>query len=227
MNRQINHKIMRMIVGVIAVILAPAVHWFAGATSPLDSISISYWSDARDIFVGSLFVVGFFFAAYNGSGGKMDLEFYLSKVACVLVIIVALFPTEPPKSVPPPHWATTDLTYPEWIQNLIALVGLKSTHIEYIHFGAAILFFMCLITMMFFFSKRANRKGVPSRSLTYLVIAILMLIGIPLLWFIGNGLDWDYTTLIVEVWGMTLFGIGWFIAGAYKTKTISELSLNT
>jgi len=219
MNRQINHKIMRMIVGIIALSLAPAVHWFAGASSPLESISISYWSDARDIFVGSLFVVGFFFAAYNGSGEKMDLEFYLSKIACLLIIIVALFPTEPPQSEPPPHWATTDLTYPEWIQNLVTLFGLESNTIQSIHFGAAILFFMCLITMMFFFSNRAMKKGALGRSRTYLVIAVLMSIGIPLLWFIGNRQDWDNTTLIVEVWGMTLFGLGWLRAGIYKNKT--------
>jgi len=219
MSRQISHKTMRAVVGVIAFLLAPAVHLFAGVGlfPPLNSISISYWSDARDIFVGSLVAVGFFFAAYNGSGLKKDLEFYLSKVASVLIIIVALFPTKPKfDETNAPIWATNDLTPPEWVLSLSKLVRLEPNNI---HVGAAMLFFVCLIIMMYFFSLRAMNKGALWRAFAYRIIALLMLVGIPLLMYFGDQQSWDYTTFIVEVWGLTLFGFGWFIAGTYRTVT--------
>ena len=54
MERQINYKTMRIMVGLIAILLAPTVYWLANSSQPLTSISISYWTDAGDVFVGSL-----------------------------------------------------------------------------------------------------------------------------------------------------------------------------
>ena len=54
MNRQINYKTMRVMVGIIAIILAPVVCLLADVDHPLTSISISYWTNSHDIFVGSL-----------------------------------------------------------------------------------------------------------------------------------------------------------------------------
>lgn len=70
MDRQINHKTMRVIVGAIAVLLAPTVYLLAGSEEALSSISISYWTDAHDIFVGSLVVVGFFLSATTEPGAN-------------------------------------------------------------------------------------------------------------------------------------------------------------
>ena len=64
MTRQINHKTMRAMVGVIALFLAPAVWLLSDVDQPLTSISISYWTNAGDIFVGALIAVGFFLFAY-------------------------------------------------------------------------------------------------------------------------------------------------------------------
>lgn len=86
MKREINYKTMRVVVGIIAILLAPLVHFFSGSQEELTSISISYWTDARDIFVGSLVAVGFFLFAYNGQGGKADGE--IIPVCCSLDIWV-------------------------------------------------------------------------------------------------------------------------------------------
>ena len=93
-KRQINHKVMRVIVGVIALLLSPVVWLLSGSENELTSISISYWTDSRDIFVGSLIAVGFFLSAYNGAGKGRDWEYRLSKIACLFAICVAIFPTE-------------------------------------------------------------------------------------------------------------------------------------
>lgn len=215
MNRQINHKTMRVVVGCIALLLAPAVYLLANGAEPLDSISASYWSDARDIFVGALIAVGFFLFAYNGAACKRDLEFVLSKLSCGFAICVALFPTS--------SAMVTDLP-PAWTLKLTGIIGLQPVHI---HYSAAVLLFVCLIAMMWFFSRRALRKGKLLRSRTYLVIACLMLGGIIIIGLIGWWLGWSNTLLLVEIWGLGFFGIGWLLAGSYKTEAALETAKPT
>lgn len=74
--------------GLIALTLPEIVVVLAGKS--LTSISASYYSDARDMFVGQLFVVGAFLFAYNGHS---EGESYASKVASLAALCVAYFPT--------------------------------------------------------------------------------------------------------------------------------------
>lgn len=63
-NLVFSYLTLRLVVGVIALllpVLTPLI-----STTPLSSISGSYHTEARDIFVGSLFVVGALLLAYNG-----------------------------------------------------------------------------------------------------------------------------------------------------------------
>jgi len=209
MNRQISYKSMRVVVGVVAILLAPAVSLLAGPQYSLTSISISYWTDARDVFVGALVAVGFFLSAYNGSGGKIDLEFYLAKAASVFAICVALCPT-------------LDFDHnergPAWVTNLVSAVHLQPSHV---HYGAAIALFVCLIAMMWFFSFRAMRKDKPLRAYLYRFISVAMASGIVLILLLGRIFDWPKTVLFVEVWALTFFGIGWLVAGCYKSDAVT------
>lgn len=207
MDRQINHKTMRLIIGLIAVLLAPMVMLLANAEQPLTSISISYWTDAQDIFVGSLVAVGFFLSAYNGRSETIDWEFCLSKAACVFAIVVALFPTD--------GFSNKDIP-PAWISTVSKIFRLEPTQI---HYSAAVLLFVCLIAMIWFFPNRAACKGKPIRALIYRVIACSMVIGIVGIFILGELIfDWDNTVLLIEFFGLTLFGAGWFLAGTYKTE---------
>lgn len=205
MKREINYKTMRVVVGVIAILLAPAVWMLSGFQAELESISGSYWTDARDVFVGALVAVGFFLLAYNGQGEKADWEFYLSKAACLFAACVALFPTADSHGVG---------VAPTWTVKLSGLFGL---HPGDVHYAAAALLFACLVAMMWFFSFRALRKGKRGRAMLYRTIAILMVAGIACLYAIGHVLAWGNTLLIVEIWGLLWFGIGWLSAGTYKT----------
>ena len=76
--------------GVIAVSLPIIVSVLA--EKPLSSISASYWTNAQDIFVGLLFVVGSFLFAYNGHSLPESIA---SKAASLAAVCVALFPTAP------------------------------------------------------------------------------------------------------------------------------------
>lgn len=59
-----DYRALRLFVGLVALGL-PEVVAFISST-PLSSISASYYTEARDIFIGSLFVIGALLWAYNG-----------------------------------------------------------------------------------------------------------------------------------------------------------------
>jgi hypothetical protein len=206
MNRQINHKVMRVIIGIIALLLAPAVYLLSDNQSDLTSISISYWTDSHDIFVGSLFATGFFLSAYNGSGNGRDLEFYLSKASGVFSVGIALFPA----------YGFSDSDIPaKWILNITDFFHVDSFEV---HNVFAALFFLCLIIMMWLFSDRAMGKKKKGRSYFYRSVSISMAAGILLIVIIGRITDYSKTILIAEIWGLTLFGAGWLAAGSYRTE---------
>lgn len=210
MNRQINYKAMRVVIGVIALLLSPVVYFLANSTHPLNSISVAYWTDSRDIFVGSLIAVGFFLFAYNGAGGEnnRDWEYYLSKAACVFAICIAIFPTS--------GFEVTDVPG-QWVTALADSVNLQTITI---HYWSAVLLFVCLIVMMWFFSNRAKSKGKTQRAYFYRSISSLMLLGIIVIYLYGRMSGSSNTVLLIEVWGLTLWGIGWLAAGIYKTEDI-------
>ena len=206
LDRQINYKVMRIIVGIIALLLSPTVWILSGVGSEMTSISISYWTDSRDIFVGSLVAVGFFLSAYNGSGNGRDLGYALSKAACVFAICVAFFPTG--------GFSKADIPA-QWILAIADAIGLAP---KTIHLIAAVLLFACLIVLMWTFSKRAKSKGKPGRARLYRGISILMGTGMIGIYLLGKVIEIDDTFFWVEYWGLTLFGIGWIAAGSYKTE---------
>jgi signal transduction histidine kinase len=205
MNRQINYKTMRVIVGAIALLLAPIACLLSDKGIPLSSISISYWTNSHDIFVGSLVAIGFFLVAYNGTGSRKDWEFYLSKASCIFATCIAFFPCK--------GFSKAD-TPPTWIASIANFFDVQPFQI---HNGAAILLFACLIAMMWFFSNRAKQKGKTFRAYIYRTIGISMITGIIIFYIIGKILHLSNTVLLEEVWGLSLFGIGWLIAGSYKT----------
>lgn len=206
--RVINHKTMRRIIGLIAFQL-PIVVVLLSGQQELSSISISYWTDARDIFVGSLIAVAFFLFAYNGTGDcRKDIEYWFSKVACLAAIIVALFPTKAEKNC-------ETCSPAKWIQAISEFFGTTS---EVIHYTFAIILFISLILLISFFSLRAKNKGELTRSRIYFVISVSMLVGMPVVYVLGELSKWYEPVFWVEFVGLWLFAAGWFLAGAYPSK---------
>lgn len=102
----VDPHILRLIVGIVALALA-VVTWVFSAV-PLESISASYHAGgwARDALVGSLFAVSAIMLGHNGSTTR---ERWLSKVAAVAALGVALFPCGcdgRPEIVPYVHYAS-------------------------------------------------------------------------------------------------------------------------
>lgn len=220
-DRQINHKTMRQVIGALAILLAHVVYWLADVDYEVNSISATYWTNSGDLFVGALVVVGFFLAAYNGLNGR-DAEFYISKFAALFAICVALFPTLPDcnKDVLTQGEKCPPASAPKWVESLTGLFDIEPYRV---HMGSAVLLFVCLFVMLWFFSKRAASKNRPTRALLYRALAILMISGMPIIYYWvavvksqSDALYW------IEVWGLTAFGVGWFIAGSYKNTVEND-----
>lgn len=83
-----DYRALRLLVGLIALIL-PVIVVLIASTS-LSSISASYYTEARDVFVGALFIIGALLLAYNG---HTSMEKWVSKGAAFASVFAAIFPT--------------------------------------------------------------------------------------------------------------------------------------
>jgi hypothetical protein len=101
--QQIDHRVIKLLVGLIAVSMALFLQAISGEL--LHSISESYYYRGRDWFVGLLFAVSALFLSFKGVGGP---ERKLTLLASLLATIVATAPCECGR----PHGAVSMLHYP-------------------------------------------------------------------------------------------------------------------
>ena len=85
-----DYRTLRLTVGIVAMGLPLAVYLVTFTIT--SSISASYHTDARDVFVGLLFVIGALFLAYHGHK-ENKLEKWISKIGAIAAFCAALFPT--------------------------------------------------------------------------------------------------------------------------------------
>lgn len=95
-----SYLLIRFTVGLIGLLLPTTLFvldgiWLAGSWRARDSLSIYYFTGARDIFVGALCVVGVLLITYL-AGQKQTLDYLLSLIAGIAVIAVAFLPTDRP-----------------------------------------------------------------------------------------------------------------------------------
>lgn len=188
-----DYRALRLLMGLIAFAL-PFVVWLLSAR-PLSSISASYHTEARDMFVGMLFVVSAFLWAYNGHSSN---EAQLSKVASVAAILVAIFPTS---------------------CDLCETGGMASS----VHYLAAatlfaVLAYFCLVPFRRNTKGQKGKKG--RRSKIYFVCGWIM-VGCILSVFVANFTLSDETiqalrlTFWAEAIALVAFGVAWIVAGKY------------
>ena len=195
-NEVFDYRALRLLLGVIAFTLPFLVTWIAKTdpafTAELKSISASYYTNARDTFVGLLFVVSAFLWAYNGHTLK---EKFASKAASLAAVLVALFPT--------------------------ACIGCKSDLRSMIHTFAAVGLFSILAYFCFGpFRKntkgRGGKKG--RRSKIYFACGCVMILGMLLgaTTFIPQ-LEAYSERFSLLFWGEAIalgaFGVAWITAG--------------
>ena len=185
--------------GVISLVLPFAVS--AISSTKLSSISISYYTEARDIFVGFMFVVSVLLLAYNGHTDKQKIA---SKLAALTAVLVALFPT-------------SCNTCPTSIVSVI-------------HYSAAVLLFLilsyfCLGPFRKDTKGKSGKKG--RRGRFYFVCGWVMLLAL-LGAVVGNlVLPEDLaSSLQITYWAETValfaFGVAWTVASKFSTFLAEE-----
>lgn len=85
-----DYRTLRLLVAIVAMGLPLAV--FLVSVTITSSISASYYTNARDVFVGALFVIGALFLAYQGHK-EYVLEKWVSRAGAIAAFFAATFPT--------------------------------------------------------------------------------------------------------------------------------------
>lgn len=187
---EIDNRTMKLIVGVIAVSLAPLVNLLAPG---LNSISASYWAHGewpRTIFVGFLFAIGAFLLSYNGYS---KTEMRLSKVAAFAAVGIAMFPCG---------------------------CGGHDQIVPGVHYISAAVMFGILAIFCYFFFRRALAKGwiqANARAGIYALCGlgiVLAMVAMAVDAATGDSLSQRFRnfTFYAEATGLVAFGIAWFTA---------------
>jgi len=194
-----DYRALRLLVGLIAFAL-PIVVTLVSSTQ-LSSISASYHTEARDAFVGMLFVVSAFLWAYNGHSSA---EAWASKIASLAAILVAIFPT------------SCDIC--------------KTDIRSIIHYGAAATLF-AILAYFCFFPFRQNTKGKKGkkgrRSKIYFLCGWIM-VGCMLSLLIAKLTLSDETMRVLSVtyWAeliaLEAFACAWIVAGKYFSLFVDK-----
>jgi hypothetical protein len=185
---EIDHRTIKLTVGVIAVSLASLTNFFA--QSPLTSVSASYWEGgwSQSIFIGFLFAIATFLFAYNGYTGS---EMMLSKVAAMAALGVPLFPC--------------------------ACDGHPNL-VPYVHWTSAAVMFVTLAYFCYGFYNRARNKGHLEgkvRALIYALCGITILLAILTIVLherFGLGTGTPRFTFFGEATALVAFGVSWLTA---------------
>ena len=162
------------------------------------SISAYYYSVMRDVFVGSLWVIGIFLICYRYA----FLDDIVSTLAGICAIGVSLFPT-------PPDMGATQQQ---------ATIGLA-------HGSFASSFFLILALMSIFLFRRTDQESPArrkqQRNTVYLICGIVILACLvlaALFLFVPylNDASWLqrlHPVFFLEAFAILAFGIAWFVKG--------------
>lgn len=203
-----DYRASRLLVGIVAMSLPFLVAIKSGGFGEIDSISSAYHTDARDIFVGSLFVVGAFLLAYNG---HYLCESIASKLAAISAFCVAYFPTSCDLPI-----AENNLGCPEGNEPLLHAI-----------FALSLFFLLAYFCLGPFYHKAKGAEHLyvqaKRRKYVYLISGYGILSAIALTFCalnlnpisskIPNTVNIIY---IAEFIALLMFGFAWIVAGKYR-----------
>lgn len=191
-RQEINHRTIKLIIGVVALSLAPLTSLLSA--TPIASISAAYHEGgwAQSVFVGFLFAIAAMLLAYNGYSRT---EMRLSKIAAMAVLGVALFPCT----------CGAHLVHPPWA-----------------HAVAATVMFLILAWFCLAFYRRARDKArrcprAKARAAVYAACGVVIIASIVVLGtnqLMGNVLQQVVPRVVFagEAAALTAFGVSWLMA---------------
>lgn len=201
----ISYKSLRRLIGFLGILLpliCISFGWFFGEYKIQQSISIYYYTNVRDFFVGTLFVLSLFLMTYKGS---YRVDNWITTITGFAGLLIALFPCYNPdyENVP------------------VGLFQLISETSNYFHQTSAATFFLLLaINSIFLFTRKEGvvTKQKIKRNMVYITCGIIILVC-----FIGLVLSMLLFTfeqrlnnkiiLIFEAIALLAFGISWLVKG--------------
>lgn len=193
---EIDHRTLKLIVGVIALSLAGLTSLLAKYR--ITSVSGSYYEGgwAQIILIGFLFAIAAFLLAYNGMSKR---EMVLSKVASVAALGVAIVPCHCPG-------------HPQ--------LAVFAPEVPYVHGASAAVMFLILAFFCYEFYQRAQAKGhlqADRRARIYAVCGVLIVVAIAVM-AIDTLTDealsakFDQLTFVGEGVALVAFGVSWLTA---------------
>ena len=200
-----DYLALRLLVGLIAMAMPIVVSLFAADYLP--SISASYHTKSRDLFVGMLFVIGVFLFAYKGHD---KYQSWAANIAAIAAIIAAIFPTSCEGTKCLPYLTIID----------------PATASEIHNYAAIILFIVLAYFCLGPFRKKAREKGPKGkvRSIIYIICGGVISGCILTIIIFAKAFPNQTEELRIIYWGeflaLIMFGIAWFVAGKWYRLTI-------
>jgi hypothetical protein len=207
----ISYQTLRKTIGWLGIFLPFAM--IVGAkvlsqcTTIQPSISHYYYTNMREIFVGTLCAVSLFLFSYKGLS---KIDSYVSNLAGFFGLAIVFFPTN--------VLCTNDICYP-CQQNVISLTRIPYHH--NLHFIAAALFFFTLAMMSIFLFRLSDKPGNKQtvqkrkRNVIFLVCGIIMLASIITCGIYIQFFKEENSTVVLwlETVALVAFGISWLTKG--------------
>ena len=195
----ISYLLLRKVLGALGIALPFLLSigaWVIFGTGLQESMSAYYYTGTRDVFVGTLCVIGFFLFAYNGYGPADRIA---GNLACLFAVGTALFPTAPTGH------------------------SCKVERIYCVHGVFAASLFLTLTFFSLFLFTRTSGNPTPQklkRNMVYKVCGTIMLAAIllvPILHFLPESLTAGIMQLDPVFWleatAVVAFGVSWLTKG--------------
>jgi len=195
----ISYLLLRKVLGALGIALPFLLSigaWVIFGTGLQESMSAYYYTGTRDVFVGTLCVIGFFLFAYNGYGPADRIA---GNLACLFAVGTALFPTAPSGHT------------------------CKVERIYCVHGVFAASLFLTLTFFSLFLFTRTSGNPTPQklqRNMVYRVCGIIMLAAIllvPILHFLPESWTAGIMQLDPVFWleatAVVAFGVSWLTKG--------------
>jgi hypothetical protein len=208
----ISYLMLRRAIGVLGMALPFVLivgHWLLGSSGIESSISAYYYTDMRDVFVGTLCVIGVFLWSYRGYPKSRDN--ITANVAAIGAIGTALVPTNNPLETP----AHAEL--PAFTRLSIELTGYNLHPVFAAVCLLALAFFcLCLFTRSNNPTPEKQQRNIIYRTCGVVILLCLALIAIYLLAedaiaeSVRNALD---VVFWLETIALVSFGFAWFVKG--------------
>ena len=216
----ISYLILRLAIGFIGILL-PVILIFGpmiveGCTSIQPSMSHYYYSTMHFAFMFILSSLGIFLVTYQS---KNKFENWVSNIAGLFALCVALFPTE----------------YNGFREgcncHYLSVVMKAKPIIDIVHHVCALLLFICFSIFCFWIFQKSDEtntdpKKKKRRNLTYKIcgwIIVLSIAGIVIFYyFIDSGIA-PYSTFILETTSLLAFGFSWLLKGSLLWKNSRKI----